>query len=130
MINIERVLNAAAKEYMRKNNDKKMGIGDSFATAFDDGVLILGNTADGLDVDIILGEPYRVNCPYDVKTAEEAALAELEKEFGDRTLENGDDFATLFNDAVLIIGMENGIKKTEVIKGKALEIDMAIVEED
>lgn len=129
MINVERILNAAAKEYARKNNDKKMGIGDSLATVFDDGVLILRNTANGLNVDI-MDEPYRVNCPYDVKTAEEAALAEFEKEFGDRTLENGDEFATLFSNATLIIRMRDNISETEVIKGKALEIDMAIVEED
>lgn len=106
-----------------------MGIGDSLATVFDDGVLILRNTANGLNVDI-MDEPYRVNCPYDVKTAEEAALAEFEKEFGDRTLENGDEFATLFSNATLIIRMRDNISETEVIKGKALEIDMAIVEED
>ena len=130
MIKIKEAISAMTKEYIRKNGNRKVGVGENIAAVFNDGVLIFRNTVGGLNVDIILGEPYRINCPYDVKTAEEAALAELEKEFGDRALENEDEFATLFSDAMLIIRMRNNISETEVIKGKAPEIDMAIFEED
>ena len=130
MIDLKRILNAVAKEYIRKNGNRKLGVGESIAAVSNDGVFTFRNTVHGTDISIILGEPYRIDRPYDVKTAEEAALAEFEKEFGGRTLENEDEFTTLLSDATLIIRMRNNISETEVIKGKALEIDMAIIEED
>lgn len=126
----EEAVNAMVKEYIRKNGDEKVGVGESIVAVFNDGVAIYRNTVGGTNASLILGKPYRVDRPYDVKTAEEAAFAEFEKEFGDRILEDGDDFVTLFNDATLFIRMRRGVKETELLKGKALEIDMDIVEED
>lgn len=126
----EEAVDAMVEEYIRKNGDEKVGVGESIVTVFNDGVVIYRNTVGGTNASLILSKPYRIDCPYDVKTSEEAAFAEFEKEFGDRILENGDDFVTLFNDATLFIRMRKGVKETEVLKGKALEIDMDIVEKD
>ena len=126
----EEAVDAMVEEYIRKNGDEKVGVGESIVTVFNDGVVIYRNTVGGTNASLILSKPYRIDCPYDVKTSEEAAFAEFEKEFGGRILENGDDFVTLFNDATLFIRMRKGVKETEVLKGKALEIDMDIVEKD
>lgn len=62
-----------------------------------------------------------------------AAFAEFKKEFGlDAKLEDGDEFVTVFNNAVLVISLEGDTLKTHFIGGKPYQVDMtlAIYESD
>lgn len=55
------------------------------------------------------------------------AFDEFRKEFGeDAKLENGDEFVTVLNNAVLIISLENGTLKTKFIGGAPFKVDMTL----
>ena len=55
------------------------------------------------------------------------AFDEFRKEFGeDAKLENGDEFVTVLNNAVLIISLENGTLKTNFIGGAPFKVDMTL----
>lgn len=55
------------------------------------------------------------------------AFDEFGKEFGkDTKLENGDEFVTVLNNAVLIISLENGTLKTKFIGGAPFKVDMTL----
>ncbi len=56
-----------------------------------------------------------------------AAFEEFKKEFGkDVKLEEGDEFVTIFNNAVLVIGVEDHTLKTKFIDGKPYKVDMTL----
>lgn len=52
------------------------------------------------------------------------AVEQYQEEFGkDVILEDGEEFATVFNDGILIIGMENKTLKLKVLAGKPYFVD-------
>lgn len=56
-----------------------------------------------------------------------AAFAEFKKEYGeDVKFEDGDEFVTVFNNAVLIVGLEGTSLKTKFIGGKPYQVDMTL----
>ena len=56
-----------------------------------------------------------------------AAFAEFKKECGeDVKFEDGDEFVTVFNNAVLIVGLEGTTLKTKFIGGKPYQVDMTL----
>ena len=56
-----------------------------------------------------------------------AAFSELKKELGeDVKLEEGSEFVTVFNNAVLVIGVENHTLHTKFIGGKPYQVNMAL----
>lgn len=62
-----------------------------------------------------------------VNKAVMAAMKEFEKEYGESAkLEDGEEFATVFNDCVLIIGVENKKLQLKFIAGKAYNVDMTV----
>ncbi len=55
------------------------------------------------------------------------AMGEFRKEYGeDARLEEGDEFATVFNDCVLIISLDGGRLQTRFLCGKPCMVDMAL----
>ena len=55
------------------------------------------------------------------------AFDEFRKEFGeDAKLENGDEFVTVLNNAVLIISLENRTLKTKFIGGAPFKVNMTL----
>lgn len=55
------------------------------------------------------------------------AFDEFKKEFGeDAKLENGDEFVTVLNNAVLIVSLENGTLKTNFIGGAPFRVNMTL----
>ena len=55
----------------------------------------------------------------ETKSVIELAMEQFKAEFGeDAKLEEGDCFATVFNDAVVIIGLENRQLSVQVLAGK------------
>lgn len=55
----------------------------------------------------------------ETKNAIQLAMEQFRTEFGeDAKLEEGDSFATVFNDAVVIIGLENRQLSVQVLAGK------------
>lgn len=55
------------------------------------------------------------------------AFDEFRKEFGeDAKLENGDEFVTVLNNAVLIISLEDGKLETKFIGGAPFKVDMTL----
>lgn len=55
------------------------------------------------------------------------AMEKFKEEYGeDAKLEDGDEFATVFNNCVLIISFESGNLKTKFIGGKPYEVDMSL----
>lgn len=61
----------------------------------------------------------------ELKQAIDIAIAKFEEEFGqDGKLEEGDRFATVFNDAVLIISFENKTLKFDVLAGTPYFVEM------
>ena len=55
------------------------------------------------------------------------AFDEFKKEFWEvAKLENGDEFVTVLNNAVLIISLENGTLKTNFIGGAPFKVDMTL----
>ena len=59
--------------------------------------------------------------------AVKAAFAEFKKEFGeDVKLEDGDEFVTVFNNAALVISLEDNTQKTKFIGGKPYQVDMTL----
>lgn len=62
-----------------------------------------------------------------ISTAIHAAMTEFKKEFGqDAKLENGDGFVTIFNNAILVISVEENSLKTKFIDGKPYRVDMTL----
>lgn len=56
-----------------------------------------------------------------------AAMNEFEKEHGaGAKLEDGEEFATVFNDCVLIVGVEDKKLQIKFIAGKPYNIDMTV----
>lgn len=56
-----------------------------------------------------------------------AAFTEFKKEFGqDVKLEDGDEFVTVFNNAALVISLEDNTLKTKFIGGKPYQVDMTL----
>lgn len=52
------------------------------------------------------------------------AMAEYKKEFGEDTkLEDGDEFATVFNDGVLIIGLEDKKLSFKILAGTPYKLN-------
>lgn len=59
--------------------------------------------------------------------AVKAAFAEFKKEFGeDVNFEDGDEFVTIFNNATLIVSLEDNTLKTKFIGGKPYKVDMTL----
>ena len=59
--------------------------------------------------------------------ANRAAVEEFKKEFGeDVKLEEGDELVTVFNNAVLVIGVEDYNLNTKFIGGKPYKVDMTL----
>jgi len=55
------------------------------------------------------------------------AIAKYEEVFGkDAKLEEGDSFATVFNDAIIVISFENKTLKFDVFAGTPYFIDMSL----
>lgn len=55
------------------------------------------------------------------------AFEEFKKEFGeDAKLEEGGEFVTVLNNAVLVISLEAGTLKTKFIGGKPFKVDMTL----
>ncbi|WP_315352458.1 hypothetical protein [Phocaeicola abscessus] len=55
----------------------------------------------------------------ETKSAIELAMAQFKAEFGqDAKLEDGDEFATVYNDAVLIISLNNRKLSVRILAGK------------
>lgn len=56
-----------------------------------------------------------------------AAMDEFEKEHGEGAkLEDGEEFVTVFNDCVLIVGVENKKPQLKFIAGKPYKVDMTV----
>lgn len=61
----------------------------------------------------------------ELKQAIDFAMAKFKEEFGqDAKIEEGDRFATVFNDAVLIISLEDKALKIDVLAGTPYFADM------
>ena len=55
----------------------------------------------------------------ETKSAIELAMEQFKAEFGqDAKLEDGEEFATVFNDAVVIIGLNNRKLSVRILAGK------------
>lgn len=55
----------------------------------------------------------------EAKNAVELAMEQFKAEFGqDAKLEDGEEFATVFNDAVVIIGLNNRKLSVRILAGK------------
>lgn len=56
-----------------------------------------------------------------------AAFGEFKKDYGeDIKLEDGDEFVTIFNNATLIVGLEDNTLHTKFIGGKPYRVDMTL----
>ena len=63
----------------------------------------------------------------EIEKAIELAIAEYKKEQGeDAKLEDGESFVTIFNNCVLIIGLDGTTMRTEFIGGKPFKVDMTL----
>lgn len=63
----------------------------------------------------------------ETKNAIQLAMEQFRAEFGeDAKLEEGDSFATVFNDAVVIIGLENRQLSVQVLAGKPYYVDHSL----
>ena len=59
-----------------------------------------------------------------LKEAFDMAICQYKKEYGeDAKIEEGEEFATVFNDAVLIIGLENKQISIKIFAGKPYFVD-------
>lgn len=59
-----------------------------------------------------------------INEAIKLAMKEFHKENGeDAKLEDGDEFATVFNDGILIIGLEDNELKIKFLLGKPFKVD-------
>lgn len=68
----------------------------------------------------------RVNME-ETKNLFELAMEQFRAEFGeDAKLEEGDSFATVFNDAVVIIGLENRQLSVKVLAGKPYFVNQSL----
>lgn len=116
------IVRAAFAEYKKTYGDKPINSNEGFATVFNDAAVIIRNKDGVITGNIVLGTPYKVDCPFG-ENAEDIAFAELKKEYGDTELEEDDSFVTVFTDGVLYVTVENGIMIKEEILGKALTVD-------
>ena len=63
----------------------------------------------------------------ELKTAIELAMEKFREEFGeDAKLQECDEFVTVFNNACLVISLEDGNLETRFIGGKPYEVDMTL----
>ena len=63
----------------------------------------------------------------DIQKAIEAAFAAFKKEFGeDAKLEEGEEFVFLFNNCVLIMGVEDKCLEQKFIGGQPIKVDYAL----
>lgn len=61
----------------------------------------------------------------ELEQALDSAMEKFKEEFGeDAKLEDGDRFATVYNDAVLIISLENRQLKLDILAGTPYFVDM------
>lgn len=116
------IVRAAFAEYKKTYGDKPINSNEGFATVLNDAVVIIRNRNGVITGNIVLGTPYKVDCPFG-ENAEDIAFAELRKEYGDTEMEEDDSFVTVFTDGVLYVTVENGIIVKEAILGKALTVD-------
>lgn len=68
-----------------------------------------------------------------IDKAMEYALKEFKKEYGeDARLEDGDEFVTVFNDAVMTISFEDGKLSIKIVAGKPyfVDYDLDLLEKD
>lgn len=114
------ILGAVFAEYKKTYGDKP--INEGFATIFNDAAVIIRNRNGLITGNIVLGIPYKVDCPFG-ENAEDIAFGELKKEYGDTEMEEDDSFVTVFTDGVLYVTVENGIMIKEEILGKPLTVD-------
>lgn len=65
-----------------------------------------------------------INMMDKVNKAIELAMEEFKKENGENAqLEDGDEFATVFNDGILIIGLEDTELKIKFLLGEPFKVD-------
>lgn len=124
MDDLKDLMNAAFREYSRKNGDKKLKKGEAFATLFNNGTLIITNRAKA-NIQILLDEPYMIDCFFGAD-AVDMILEEYEAEFGDRIIEEGDSIVGVFHDAVVVIGVENGKTEIQIVKGEPNRVDVTL----
>lgn len=63
----------------------------------------------------------------EVSKAIELAMQKFKEEFGeDAKLEEGDEFVTVFNNCVLILGIEDRELKVKFVGGKPFQVDFAL----
>ena len=63
----------------------------------------------------------------EISKAIELAMEKLKEECGeDAKLEEGDEFVTVFNNCVLILGIENRELKVKFIGGRPYEVDYTL----
>lgn len=68
-----------------------------------------------------------MNMMKQLNEAVNAAFSEFKKEFGqDVKLEDGDEFVTVFNNATLIVGLEDNTLHTKFIGGSPYRVDMTL----
>jgi hypothetical protein len=59
-----------------------------------------------------------------VDQAIQIALNEFKKEYGENAkIEDGDEFATVFNDGILVISMENKKLSIKIFAGEPYKVD-------
>ena len=63
----------------------------------------------------------------ELQKAIKLAMEKFREEFGeDAKIKNGDEFVTVFNNASLVISLEDGHLTTHFIGGKPYEVDMTL----
>lgn len=63
----------------------------------------------------------------ETKSAIELAMEQFKAEFGqDAKLEDGDEFATVFNDAVVIISLNNRNLSVRILAGKPYFVNQSL----
>ena len=62
-----------------------------------------------------------------INQAVNAAMKEWKKKYGeDEKLEDGDEFVTVFNDATLILGLEDSNIQVKFLLGQPFKVDMTL----
>ena len=63
----------------------------------------------------------------EISKAIELAMQKFREEFGeDESLEDGDEFVTVFNNCVLILGVEDRELKVKFVGGKPYKVDFSL----
>ena len=121
------IVRAAFAEYKKTYGDKPINSNEGFATVLNDAVVIIRNRNGVITGNIVLGTPYKVDCPFG-ENAEDIAFGELRKEYGDTEMEEDDSFVTVFTDGVLYVTVKDGRVVKETILGKALNINKSFTD--